>query len=806
MPDGEASGSEPTVYADKGYMDDYDVCGQTGWTTLPQLSGRSVSPRPTRPARSDLSKLDHIIQQAKEVQDQLLSSVRVTAPQVPSSVAEPITMAAATGSSAIVPPSVPGNAPGGPWAFSTPVRRSREGKTPRSKLEESSRVRRAADELLESVRRRALEAEIERLRGELAAAEASKQKLQAGESAEAEAGAEATRLLREARVEVNRLKAALQRQGHFDRIKEAESHRKAFEQELRTAREDAARKHEELQHLNQVDMPLLWSQLSRVHPDWTHTSRLSAQVQQEQLVKERDAERRLRLEAETRREAILLKLREMEEAERLRQNAEGLLNELREEIRQLQGVLHVEQLARQAAEQRQSAVEGLHQRSQQENAQLRKSVTALAQQEKQKFEELLDTERSLRQSAEEQCRKLQADLSRCLKELETNVQDKKVELEARQAAELRSKTVEESCLQLRNEKLKLEAQIHELELQLDAKGASSEHLRTQLARLQADEERWVQERTRLEAQMRSQATDMHSRTADMESLQQKLEREGEVSQRQLEQAKQEQASLKRQLDEAKATLSDFDGRQQRLSKERDDALLQVREVQAKLEQQQNEATATLSDFDGRQQRLSKERDDALLQVREVQAKLEQQQNEVLRLSTELSDARAQSVPKSGLEEMQRLMDSLQKERDTLQADVEHYKQAISERRKAESSLRAALQEEQNNGRILHQELEEVKRIRSLSAASQEGMSPEPSPRPQAAGTPGRASITDSDVHTLVQKIRRSEITTSLSKDMGEVDLTGTAFARRDKKEDASSYETISVSEDQVIDLKGVSQA
>ncbi|CAK9016754.1 unnamed protein product [Durusdinium trenchii] len=741
MPDGEASGSEPTVYADKGYMDDYDVCGQTGWTTLPQLSGRSVSPRPTRPARSDLSKLDHIIQQAKEVQDQLLSSVRVTAPQVPSSVAEPITMAAATGSSAIVPPSVPGNAPGGPWAFSTPVRRSREGKTPRSKLEESSRVRRAADELLESVRRRALEAEIERLRGELAAAEASKQKLQAGESAEAEAGAEATRLLREARVEVNRLKAALQRQGHFDRIKEAESHRKAFEQELRTAREDAARKHEELQHLNQV--------------------------QQEQLVKERDAERRLRLEAETRREAILLKLREMEEAERLRQNAEGLLNELREEIRQLQGVLHVEQLARQAAEQRQSAVEGLHQRSQQENAQLRKSVTALAQQEKQKFEELLDTERSLRQSAEEQCRKLQADLSRCLKELETNVQDKKVELEARQAAELRSKTVEESCLQLRNEKLKLEAQIHELELQLDAKGASSEHLRTQLARLQADEERWVQERTRLEAQMRSQATDMHSRTADMESLQQKLEREGEVSQRQLEQAKQEQASLKRQLDEAKATLSDFDGRQQRLSKERDDALLQVREVQAKLEQQQNE---------------------------------------VLRLSTELSDARAQSVPKSGLEEMQRLMDSLQKERDTLQADVEHYKQAISERRKAESSLRAALQEEQNNGRILHQELEEVKRIRSLSAASQEGMSPEPSPRPQAAGTPGRASITDSDVHTLVQKIRRSEITTSLSKDMGEVDLTGTAFARRDKKEDASSYETISVSEDQVIDLKGVSQA
>ncbi|CAK9016758.1 unnamed protein product [Durusdinium trenchii] len=708
MPDGEASGSEPTVYADKGYMDDYDVCGQTGWTTLPQLSGRSVSPRPTRPARSDLSKLDHIIQQAKEVQDQLLSSVRVTAPQVPSSVAEPITMAAAT-----VPPSVPGNAPGGPWAFSTPVRRSREGKTPRSKLEESSRVRRAADELLESVRRRALEAEIERLRGELAAAEASKQKLQAGESAEAEAGAEATRLLREARVEVNRLKAALQRQGHFDRIKEAESHRKAFEQELRTAREDAARKHEELQHLNQV--------------------------QQEQLVKERDAERRLRLEAETRREAILLKLREMEEAERLRQNAEGLLNELREEIRQLQGVLHVEQLARQAAEQRQSAVEGLHQRSQQENAQLRKSVTALAQQEKQKFEELLDTERSLRQSAEEQCRKLQADLSRCLKELETNVQDKKVELEARQAAELRSKTVEESCLQLRNEKLKLEAQIHELELQLDAKGASSEHLRTQLARLQADEERWVQERTRLEAQMRSQATDMHSRTADMESLQQKLEREGEVSQRQLEQAKQEQASLKRQLDEAKATLSDFDGRQQRLSKERDDALLQVREVQAKLEQQQNE---------------------------------------VLRLSTELSDARAQSVPKSGLEEMQRLMDSLQKERDTLQADVEHYKQAISERRKAESSLRAALQEEQNNGRILHQELEEVKRIRSLSAASQEGMSPEPSPRPQAAGTPGRASITDSDVHTLVQKIRRSEITTSLSKDMGEVDLTGTAFARR----------------------------
>ena len=52
---------------------------------------------------------------------------------------------------------------------------------------------------------------------------------QAGEAAEAEAA----RLLREARVEVNRLKAALHRQGHFERLKEAETQRKAFEEDRR---------------------------------------------------------------------------------------------------------------------------------------------------------------------------------------------------------------------------------------------------------------------------------------------------------------------------------------------------------------------------------------------------------------------------------------------------------------------------------------------------------------------------------------------------------------------------------------------
>lgn len=723
--DGEASGSEPTVYnAERGYAD--DICGQTAcWTTLPQLSGRSVSPKPTH-TRNDLSKLDHIIQQAKEVQEQLLSSVRVTVPD--SSIAEPVTADASETAGS-----------DGQWAFSTPMRCSRGGRISKNKPEEPSKVRRAADELLESVRRRALEAEIERLRGELASAEASKQKLQAGEAAEAEAGAEAARLLREARVEVNRLKAALQRQGHFERTKEVESHRQAFEKELRTAREDAARKREELQHLNQV--------------------------QQEQLLKERDAERRLRLEAETRREAVLLQLHELQEADRLRYDADVLLGELREEIRKLHGLLHIEQSARQAAEQRQSTVEGLQQQTQEENEQLRQNVSALsqAQQETQKNNELLNTERSLRKNAEEQCKNLQADLGRCRKEVESGIQERKVELQTRQEAELRSRTAEDSCITLRNEMLGLEAQVRELRSQLESKGSASENLRRQVESLQAAEDSWAQERTSLQAQVTSQSSGIKSNSMEIESLQQKLisaqqqieggNQEREVLQRQLDQTKQEQASLRRQLDEAKATLSDFDGLQQRLSKERDHALREAQEVQAKLQQQKNEAEV---------------------------------------LTSQLSQVQAESVSKSDLEEVQRQMESLRKERDMFQEDVEHLRQSIRERRSAESSLRAALQEEQNSSRILHQELDEVKKLRSFSVGSQDGVSVEPSPHRPRAGA-SRSSSKEVDVQSLVQKIRQSQqITAPTSKVVDVTRLEPRDINRnRAGASPSSSYETTS---------------
>eukprot|EP00435_Cladocopium_sp_Y103_P037453 s1032_g9.t3 len=872
--DGEASGSEPTVYnAERGYAD--DICGQTAcWTTLPQLSGRSVSPKPTH---------------TRNVPD--------------SSIAEPVTADASETAGS-----------DGQWAFSTPMRCSRGGRIPRNKPDEPSRVRRAADELLESVRRRALEAkiailrhephltlrykgvqlpcwlkrdhwcikkvalhrsnhaillsvrpstvpmtcgiimddrtlamvqglfamvfgatlltllseaqvfprrcfchsgpgayglceawqdcrtvisflmgalvchcartsrgedgrrkgglitikfpfdwaqqltkaEIERLRGELASAEASKQKLQAGEAAEAEAGAEAARLLREARVEVNRLKAALQRQGHFERTKEVESHRQAFEKELRTAREDAARKREELQHLNQV--------------------------QQEQLLKERDAERRLRLEAETRREAVLLQLHELQEADRLRHDADVLLGELREEIRKLQGLLHLEQSARQAAEQRQSTVEGLQQQTQEENEQLRQNVCALsqAQQETQKINELLNTERSLRKSAEEQCKNLQADLGRCRRELETGIQERKVELQARQEAELRSRTAEDSCITLRNEMLGLEARVRDLRSQLESKGSASETLRRQVESLQAAEDSWAQERASLQAQVTSQSSGIKSHSMEIESLQQNLisaqqqnesgKQEREVLQRQLDQAKQEQASLRRQLDEAKATLSDFDGLQQRLSKERDHALNEAQEVQAKLQQQKSEAEV---------------------------------------LTSQLSQVQAGSVSKSDLEEVQRQMESLRKERDMFQGDVEHLRQSIRERRSAESSsslsslssmsrsLRAALQEEQNSSRILHQELDEVKKLRSFSVGSQDGMSAEPSPHRPRAGV-SRSSSKES----LVQKIRQSQqITAPTSKvvDMTRLEPRDINRGNRAGASPSSSYETTS---EDMVDLTG----
>ncbi|CAJ1339677.1 unnamed protein product, partial [Effrenium voratum] len=342
----------------------------------------------------ELTKLDHIIQQAKEVQDQLLSSVRVAvAAGTPGTVLEPTTFAEPVNGARA--------ANGHTWSFTPrwekPVRKADE-----------SRVRRAAEELLESVRRRALEAEIERLRGELAAAESSKQKLQAEESAETEAGAEAARLLREARVEVNRLKAALHRQGILDKlgghaVQEAEVRRQGLEQELQAAKEDAERKRDQLQR---------------------------NQALQDQLQQERDEERRLRMDAEMRHEKLQAQLRQLEattqEEGQLRQEKDCALTDLREEIRQMHGLVQTEQAARLAAEKKQSTAEGLHRRSRDEAELLRTQhadVLDRAEQEKLRVEQLLESERSLRQDAEQQVRDLQAELGHCRKELEGALQE-----------------------------------------------------------------------------------------------------------------------------------------------------------------------------------------------------------------------------------------------------------------------------------------------------------------------------------------------------------------------------------------------
>ncbi|CAL1125789.1 unnamed protein product, partial [Cladocopium goreaui] len=179
------------------------------------------------------------------------------------------------------------------------------------------------------------------------------------------------------------------------------------------------------------------------------------------------------------------------------------------------------------------------------------SALSQAQQETQKNNELLNTERSLRKNAEEQCKNLQADLGRCRKELESGIQDRKVELQARQEAELRSRTAEDSCITLRNEMLGLEAQVRELRSQLESKGSASENLRRQVESLQAAEDSWAQERTSLQAQVTSQSSGIKSNSMEIESLQQKLisaqqqieggNQEREVLQRQLDQTKQEQA-------------------------------------------------------------------------------------------------------------------------------------------------------------------------------------------------------------------------------------------------------------------------
>lgn len=152
---------------------------------------------------------------------------------------------------------------------------------------------------------------------------------------------------------------------------------------------------------------------------------------------------------------------------------------------------------------------------------------------------------------------------------------------------------------------------------------------------------------------------------------------------------------------------------------------------------------------------SAEEDRSTLRVQLLEAKKQAEANAAARMSLEQVQTQ--------LQEADERVAALEKERDMFKSDVEHLRSSLRERRNAESSLRAALQEEQSSGRLLQQELDEA-RHRSRSASldnllvmSSQETSPVPitreTPSRSTTGAASRISAMDPAVQSVAQRWR-----------------------------------------------------
>ncbi|CAE8595284.1 unnamed protein product, partial [Polarella glacialis] len=350
-------------------------------------------------------------------------------------------------------------------------------------------VRHDSQELLQSARRLALEADVDRLRRELCDARADRARLlqvEASEATAAEAAAEvsnaeAARSLREAQSEADGLKAALRRKqseldAHLEREKGETQRQRSEAQELRAARDAALHAREEMSRKHEAVV------------EETAELRAAVQFQAQEASKVREAVEHLcaeRSELEGRHASAQRDLEQLQklkiseqsalaELARLRQEADDLLQE-RQQLQQSERRVCLD------SEQRLKSMEDLQGRTCEEMESIQHEA-AVVQQENRRLAAKVEASQAAFQELEQQLRTAEAaelakakKLKEELRQGRTERETLTVELEFQERTRRESLTVDLKSVQA---KLAVsEAEIAKLEKQRDELASDVGHLR-----------------------------------------------------------------------------------------------------------------------------------------------------------------------------------------------------------------------------------------------------------------------------------------------------------------------------------------
>ncbi|CAE8691771.1 unnamed protein product, partial [Polarella glacialis] len=349
-------------------------------------------------------------------------------------------------------------------------------------------VRHDSQELLQSARRLALEADVDRLRRELCDARADRARLlqvEASEATAAEAAAEvsnaeAARSLREAQSEADGLKAALRRKqseldAHLEREKGETQRQRSEAQELRVARDAALHAREEMSRKHEAVV------------EETAELRAAVQFQAQEASKVREAVEHLcaeRSELEGRHASAQRDLEQLQklkiseqsalaELARLRQEADDLLQE-RQQLQQSERRVCLD------SEQRLKSMEDLQGRTCEEMESIQHEA-AVVQQENRRLAAKVEASQAAFQELEQQLRTAEAAELAKAKKLKEELRQGRTERETLTVELEFERTRRESLtVDLKSVQAKLavsEAEIAKLEKQRDELASDVGHLR-----------------------------------------------------------------------------------------------------------------------------------------------------------------------------------------------------------------------------------------------------------------------------------------------------------------------------------------
>ncbi|CAE7345740.1 unnamed protein product [Symbiodinium natans] len=452
----------------------------------------------------------------------------------------------------------------------------------------------------------------------------------------------------------------------------------------------------------------------------------------QRVTREKEEEARLRSEAETKHASVVKDMQRLQEdharikadkdaEERAKLEVQRLHEEvLREKTSghgHLQELLDAEKRAKEEMRQRHAAVESDKQKMAQDQAQLQEDKVRESQ---------------LRAEAERKHEELLRDMQQLREDQKRLTSDKEAESQAKAEAERRHASVLQDMEKLTADKQKLEADTAAERKAREE--AEKKHLEV------------LQDREQISSDMRALQRDK-----DSESLaKEEFARKHEAALKQLDLVNADQAKLRMDKEAEARARADLEAKHQAALREKDELQAQHLKVQqdrdrlaalqgnssreheeayvkmkaaheAELKQHKDSGLQLKAEWEGRHQDLLQE----LEKLRAEHRKLQQEKDDERRgrervhsdHQTALRDAESIKIQLDGLqarsagdraslEEANSRLRTLQAERDTLAADVSTLKKLKEEKSKAEDDLRAALNEQRAEVKLLQKQLEE----------------------------------------------------------------------------------------------------